>query len=73
MVARSVRRPRVLGLLLLAPVVRRGVRTRLWRWARARGLISETTHFEAGTASDTMIVMEPLETRDEPTNGTRDA
>jgi UPF0716 family protein affecting phage T7 exclusion len=61
----------VLGLLLLTPVVRRAVRTRLWRWARRRGLINQTTRFETGTASDTVIVMEPLETSDEPTDGTR--
>jgi hypothetical protein len=41
------------------------------RWARRRGLVSGTTYVEAATASDTVIVMEPLETRDEPPNGTR--
>jgi UPF0716 family protein affecting phage T7 exclusion len=59
----------VLGLLLLTPVVRRGVRARLWRWARRRGLISETTLAEPGAASNTVIVMEPLESHDQPTNG----
>jgi UPF0716 family protein affecting phage T7 exclusion len=59
----------VLGLLLLTPVVRSVVRARLWRWARRRGLINETTLSEPGAASNTVIVMEPLESHDQPTNG----
>ncbi len=53
----------LLGLVLLVPAVRRAVRARWLQWAREQGLVG-------GAGPRTVIVMEPLESHDEPLDDT---